>query len=113
MALPERLRWVLQGIDVGDIMRGVELARDRRLVCVEGDVHDVLPGIDLHVAPDTHTYGSMWVKVRNDGKENSEDVWVLAGDLVYQLENLVIPVRAECRTGSSSRSAWLPAARPT
>ncbi|MBN9510919.1 MAG: N-acyl homoserine lactonase family protein [Alphaproteobacteria bacterium] len=88
MALPERMRWVLQGIDVGDIMRGVELARDRRLACVDGDVHNVLPGIDLHAAPDTHTYGSMWVKVRNDGREDSQDVWVLAGDLVYQLENL-------------------------
>jgi glyoxylase-like metal-dependent hydrolase (beta-lactamase superfamily II) len=88
MSLPERMRWVLSGIDVGDILRGVELARNRRLVCVEGDQQDVLPGIDLHVAPDTHTYGSMWVAVRNDGKVASQDAWVLAGDLVYQFENL-------------------------
>jgi len=30
----------------------------------------------------------MYVKVRNDGKSNSEDAWVLAGDLVYVFDNL-------------------------
>jgi hypothetical protein len=87
MSLPERMRWVLTGIDPGDILRGVELARQRRLVCVDGSQQDVLPGIDLHAAPDTHTYGSMWVAVRNDGKTASQDIWVLAGDLAYQFEN--------------------------
>jgi glyoxylase-like metal-dependent hydrolase (beta-lactamase superfamily II) len=88
MSLPERMRWVLGGIDPGDILRGVQLARQRRLVCVDGSQADVLPGIDLHAAPDTHTFGSMWVSVRNDGKAQSQDVWVLAGDLAYQFENL-------------------------
>lgn len=88
MSLPERFRNVLTGIDPADILRGVDLARNQRLVCVEGDLQDVLPGIDLHAAFDTHTFGSMWVSVRNDGKTASEDVWVLAGDLAYQYENL-------------------------
>ena len=30
----------------------------------------------------------MWVTVRNDGKPDSEDTWVLAGDLVYQFSNI-------------------------
>jgi N-acyl homoserine lactone hydrolase len=88
MSLPERMRFLLTGIDPGDILNGVELARQRRLVCVDGDMDDVLPGIDLHAAPDTHTYGSMWFAVRNDGKRNSQDAWVLAGDLIYKFENL-------------------------
>ncbi len=88
MSLPERMRFVLSGIDPGDILRGVELACNRRLVCVDGDCEDVLPGIDLHAAPDTHTWGSMWIAVRNDGRRESQDVWVLAGDLAYQFENL-------------------------
>ncbi len=88
MSLPDRLQWVLTGIDTGDILRGVDLARQKRLVCVDGTKQDVLPGIDLHAALDTHTYGSMWVAVRNDGREGSEDCWVLAGDLVYKFENL-------------------------
>jgi N-acyl homoserine lactone hydrolase len=88
LSLPERMRFLLTGIDPGDILRGVELARQQRLVCVDGTMQDVLPGIDLHAAFDTHTWGSMWVTVRNDGKTASQDCWVLAGDLVYQFENL-------------------------
>ena len=68
MSLPMRMRNVLTGIDPADILRGVDLARNQRLVCVDGDMQDVLPGIDLHAAFDTHTFGSMWVSVRNDGK---------------------------------------------
>jgi glyoxylase-like metal-dependent hydrolase (beta-lactamase superfamily II) len=88
MSLPDRMRWMMTAVDPGDIVRGVALARDRRLVTVDGALENVLPGIDLHVAYDSHTYGSMWVKVRNDGKINSNDTWVLAGDLVYVFDNL-------------------------
>ena len=87
MSLPDRMRFLMTGIDPADILRGVDLARMQRLVCVDGSMQDVLPGIDLHAAFDTHTFGSMWVSVRNDGKLGSEDTWVLAGDLAYQFEN--------------------------
>jgi len=88
MSLPERMHWMMTAVDPGDILRAVNLAKEGRLVCVEGDLPDVLPGVDLHAAYDTHTFGSMYVTVRNDGKARSEDVWVLAGDLVYVYENL-------------------------
>ncbi len=88
ISLPDRMRFLLTGIDTGDILRGVELARQQRLVCVDGAMEDVLPGIDIRPAFDTHTFGSMWVLVRNDGKRNSEDAWAMAGDLAYQYENL-------------------------
>ena len=51
----------------------------------------MLPGIDLHVAYDSHTFGSMWVGVRNDGKSQSADTWALAGDLVYVFDNIEGP----------------------
>ncbi|MCB1488365.1 MAG: N-acyl homoserine lactonase family protein [Bauldia sp.] len=88
LSLPERMRFLLTGIDPADILRGVDLARNQRMVCVDGAMEDVLPGINLHPAFDTHTFGSMWVSVRNDGLAESQDVWVLAGDLAYQFENL-------------------------
>ncbi|MEP7457322.1 N-acyl homoserine lactonase family protein [Phyllobacterium sp. SB3] len=88
MSLPDRMRWILHGIDSADILRGVQLARDKRLVVVDGPMENVFPGIDLHVAYDTHTFACMWVTVRNDGRPDSNDSWVLAGDLVYQFENL-------------------------
>jgi glyoxylase-like metal-dependent hydrolase (beta-lactamase superfamily II) len=88
MSLPERMQWMMGAVDPGDILRGVKLAQEGRLVCVDGDIQDVLPGIDLHAAFDTHTAGSMYVTVRNDSKSPSQDAWVLAGDLIYVYENL-------------------------
>ena len=88
MSLPNRLRWMMVAVDPGDIVRGVELARQKRLICVDGPMADVLPDIDLHVAYDSHTFASMWVEVRNDGMPQSRDAWVLAGDLVYVFDNI-------------------------
>lgn len=88
MSLPERMRWMMIAVDPGDILRGAKLAADGRLRIVDGTVEDVLPGVDLHLAKDSHTFGSMWVTVRNDGKAQSSDTWVLAGDLVYMFDNI-------------------------
>jgi len=85
MSLERRFRWLMLGIDPGDILRAVDLARQGRLVCVNGDREGVLPGIDLHAAFDTHTWGSMWVTVSNGGSGNA---WVFCGDLAYTMENL-------------------------
>jgi N-acyl homoserine lactone hydrolase len=88
MSLPDRLRWLMVAMDPGDIIRGVELAVQKRLTCIDGSMLNVLPNIDLHAAYDSHTFGSMWVSVRNDGNSQSDDTWVLAGDLVYCFDNL-------------------------
>jgi hypothetical protein len=50
--------------------------------------HAQAEGIDLHAAPDTHTWGSMYVRLRNDLSPNSKNTWIFAGDLVYMQENL-------------------------
>jgi glyoxylase-like metal-dependent hydrolase (beta-lactamase superfamily II) len=88
MSLERRFRWLMLGIDPGDILRAVDLARQGRLVCVDGDRENVLPGIDLHAAFDTHTWGSMFVAVRNDPSPATPNTWVFAGDLAYMRENL-------------------------
>jgi N-acyl homoserine lactone hydrolase len=87
-SLERRFRWLTLGIDPSDILRAVDLARAGRLVCVNGDREDTLPGIDLRAAFDTHTWASMYVTVRNDADANSGNVWVFAGDLIYTCENL-------------------------
>jgi N-acyl homoserine lactone hydrolase len=88
MALDRRFRFLMGATDPADILRAVDLARQGRLRCIDGDVENVLPGIDLHAAYDTHTWGSMFVNVRNDGKGESDDPWLFAGDNVYCFENL-------------------------
>jgi glyoxylase-like metal-dependent hydrolase (beta-lactamase superfamily II) len=74
--------------DPADIINAIELARDGRLVTVDGDVENLLPGVDVHLAEDTHTPGSQYVVVRNDGLADSKDSYVCTGDLVYRHENL-------------------------
>jgi glyoxylase-like metal-dependent hydrolase (beta-lactamase superfamily II) len=88
MSLERRFRWLMLGIDPGDIMRAVDLAQQGRLVCVNGDMEGVLPGIDLRAAYNTHTWASMYVTVRNSPEPNSANTWVFAGDLAYTYENL-------------------------
>lgn len=88
MSLPKRLNWMMTAVDPADVLRAVELAKDGRLVCVDGDMDDALPGIDLKAAFDTHTFGSMYIEVRNDGPDHPKPSWILAGDLVYVYENV-------------------------
>lgn len=89
LTLGPEYRFLAAGADPGDIVKAVELTRQGRMVAIDGDRQDVLPGIDVHLAADTHTYGSMYVTVRNDDARDSQDVWVLAGDLVYTYDNLI------------------------
>ena len=88
MSLDKRFRWMMSATDPADIMRMVDLARNKRLVCVDGAREDVLPGIDLHPVYDSHTPASQYVMIRNDRQRDSEDAWIFAGDLIYRFENL-------------------------
>jgi glyoxylase-like metal-dependent hydrolase (beta-lactamase superfamily II) len=88
MSAGRRFRWLMEAVDPGDVLRVVELARQGRLVSLEGAREDLLPCIDIYPAHETHTPGSQYVVIRNDGKRESSDIWVMAGDLLYQFENL-------------------------
>jgi N-acyl homoserine lactone hydrolase len=88
LTLGSEYRFLVGAADPGDIVKAVELTRQGRMIAIDGDREDVLPGIDVHLAADTHTYGSMYVTVRNDGARNSQDSWVFAGDLLYTYDNL-------------------------
>jgi N-acyl homoserine lactone hydrolase len=88
LTLGPEFRFLVGGTDPADIAKAVELARQGRMITIDGDREDVLPGIDVRLAADTHTYGSMYITVRNDGARNSEDTWIFAGDLIYTYDNL-------------------------
>lgn len=88
LTLGKEYRFLTGGGDPADIVKAVEAAKQGRMICIDGDRDDVLPGIDVRLAADTHTYGSMYVTVRNDGARNSQDTWVFAGDLIYTYDNL-------------------------
>lgn len=88
LKLGPEFRFLVGAVDPADIMKALRLAREGRMIVVDGDREDVLPGIDVHLAADTHTYGSMYVTVRNDGARASQDTWIFAGDLIYTYDNL-------------------------
>ena len=88
LTLGSEYRFLVGGTDPADIVKAVEAAREGRMIAIDGDQEDVLPGIDVYLAADTHTYGSMYVSVRNDGARDSQDTWVFAGDLIYTYDNL-------------------------
>ena len=88
LTLGPEFRFLVGGTDPADIAKAVELARQGRMIAIDGDRENVLPGIDVHLAADTHTYGSMYVTVRNDGARDSKDTWIFAGDLIYTYDNL-------------------------
>jgi glyoxylase-like metal-dependent hydrolase (beta-lactamase superfamily II) len=88
LTLGAEYRFLIGGGDPADIVKAVETAREGRMITIDGDQEDVLPGIDVHLAADTHTYGSMYVTVRNDLARDSQDTWVFAGDLIYTYDNL-------------------------
>lgn len=84
LSLPKRMQYFSESIDPGTLQACVQLAIEGRLRLLDGNVRDVLPGIDLHAAHDTHTFGSMWVSVRAvDGSR-----FVLVGDNVYGYESI-------------------------
>jgi N-acyl homoserine lactone hydrolase len=89
MSLPSKFSFLTAGVDPGDVLRCVGLSHDGRLTLLDGDADDVRPGIDVRVAYDSHTFAALYVLVRNDGQEDSEDKWVLTGDLLYTYENVV------------------------
>jgi N-acyl homoserine lactone hydrolase len=86
MSKGRRFRFLMGGINPADIMRLVDLGVQGRLVSFDGYRENVIPGIDLIPAFDTHTAGSQYVVVHSGN--GSEEVWVLSGDVVYTYANL-------------------------
>lgn len=86
LTLPLAQQAMSIAVDPADILRASHLAADGRLRLIDGNVDSVLPGIDVHAAFDTHTFGSMWLSVQaTDGPEGR---YILAGDNVYVYENI-------------------------
>ena len=71
-------------IDPDDLIRVNDLLASKRLRLLDGDSENLLPGIDVYAAFDTHTYGSLWVSVLGANRTK----YVMAGDNVNVYENL-------------------------
>jgi N-acyl homoserine lactone hydrolase len=79
---PERLQWLTSAVDPDLMLWLVQRSKAGKLTVVDGE-REILPGLTLVPAHDTHTAGSQYVTIDNerDGR------WCLAGDNVYVYEN--------------------------
>lgn len=109
----ERWQWALEkgpkfasltgAIDPADVLYLVKLGEQGRLTLVEGAIDDVLPGVHLRPAYDTHSDGSQYVIVANPDAN-----WVVTGDNLYSYENAEGPDGSGeyVAIGFGSGSAW-------
>lgn len=94
--LPTQFSFLKGGVDPADFHHLLERAMMGQVRLIDGTMTDVLPGIDLHPAHDTHTPGCQYAVIRSDGPDAPG--WVAVGDVVFQYANL------EGRDGSGEYS---------
>jgi len=70
-------------LDPADLLHLAALKQEGRLTLLAGSVDDVLPGISVRTAFDTHTGGSQYVVVQTE-----LGPWVMAGDNIYSYRNV-------------------------
>jgi N-acyl homoserine lactone hydrolase len=80
--LPDRMQWLTSAVDPDLMLWLVQRLKDGKLT-VLSEATEILPGLRLVPAHDTHTSGSQYVTIENerDGR------WVMAGDNCYVYEN--------------------------
>jgi glyoxylase-like metal-dependent hydrolase (beta-lactamase superfamily II) len=83
LQVPRQLSWISSAADPADLMDATQLAIAGRLTLVQGEVLDVLPGISIHPAHDTHTFGTQYISIKAGA-----ETWVCAGDAVYWYANV-------------------------
>lgn len=86
-SLPRQMSWLALGGDPADFHHLLERSLKGQVRLVEGHVKDVLPGIDLAPAFDTHTLGHQYVVV-NTTAGPDPGPYVATGDCVYGFANL-------------------------
>ena len=74
---------LIGALDPADIEHLADLSAEGRLVLLDGAVDDLLPGLSVRTAWDTHTKGGQYVVLTDhEGKP-----WVITGDAMYSYEN--------------------------
>lgn len=81
--LPDRMQYLTTAVDPELMVQLVQRLNRGLLTLVDG-VQEVLPGVTVHPAFDTHTAGSQYITI-DDG---SGTPFLLAGDNVYIYENV-------------------------
>ena len=84
LALPKAYDKLKVSVDLLDIQDCLNAIPEGRLILLDGDVEDLLPGIDIRAAPDGHSWAGNLVAVRT-----KDGTYVFTGDAAYVRENLL------------------------
>jgi glyoxylase-like metal-dependent hydrolase (beta-lactamase superfamily II) len=87
LALPRQYDFLSAAIDPNDIRNAIDLMAQKRLTLISGAVENLLPGISLVPAFDSHTYGLQLVVINNHDDQGELDPWVFTSDACYSFEN--------------------------
>lgn len=85
LAKGPRFRSLRAGLNPADILYLTHANVESRLELIDGVRDNVIPGIHLYPAFDTHTAGSQYVVLDRDGSDNR---LVLSGDVIYTYKNI-------------------------
>ena len=88
LRVPKHLGWIIGAMNPEDIMDAMQLSSQGRLTLVNGEMLDVLPGISIHPAHDTHTFGSQYLTVTTQTAAGDIQVWALMSDAIYTYANV-------------------------
>ncbi|KZL89240.1 N-acyl homoserine lactonase family protein [Clostridium magnum] len=84
MTLPREYNTLKASISCTDLEQCVGLIRENRLVLLDGDVDNLLPGIHIRVARNGHSFASNLVVVESKGNK-----FVIVGDTAYVKGNIM------------------------
>ena len=93
MAMPRQFEFLTQVLDPDDIYSALDAAKEHRLVLLEGDQDNVVPGIHVRSGAG-HTFGQQFVTL-----DTVRGRVVVAGDCVYGAQNL---------TGKNNDGIYIP-----
>jgi N-acyl homoserine lactone hydrolase len=83
LALGSNFSSLAGALDPADLLHLAALKERGMLTLIDGDMDNILPGISVRTAFDTHTAGSQYVVI--DSRAGS---WVVAGDNIYSYANV-------------------------
>ncbi len=87
LSLPKRYDWLKIPLEANDMVEAMKLIAAGRMTLVEGHKQNIIPNVDLYPVPNTHTFSSQLVIVRNDSGSH-QGPWIMAGDCAYSYENV-------------------------
>jgi glyoxylase-like metal-dependent hydrolase (beta-lactamase superfamily II) len=78
----DKSNWILSSINPDDFVCFERAMAAGRVTFIDGS-HELSPGLNLHLASDTHTFGSQWLEVATPSGP-----YVVAGDAIVSYANI-------------------------